>query len=62
MTLRKFEHISTLTSIHRKKSTVEKIQVPILNNFVDMDYELMKLIDKTMNLKDVVKGYKHVLS
>ena len=62
VTLRKFEHISTLTSIHRKKSTVEKIQVPILNNFVDMDYELMRFIDKTMNLKDVVKGYKHVLS
>ena len=62
VTLRKFEHISTLTSIHRKKSTVEKIQVPILNNFVDMDYDLMKLIDKTTDLKEVVKEYKHVLS
>ena len=60
--LRKFEHIKALTSIHRKKSKIKKKQVPILNNFVSGDHRLMRLIDRPMDLKNLVERYKHVLS
>jgi hypothetical protein len=62
VTLRKFEHIKALTSIHRKKSKTKKKQVPILKNFVAVDHELMGSIDRPTNLKNLLERYKHVLS
>lgn len=61
VTLRKFEHIKKLTSIHWKKSKTKK-KVPILGKFVDIDHKLMGLIDKPINLKNIIEKYKHVLS
>jgi len=62
VTLRKFEHIKTLTSIHWKKSKTKRKQVPILSKFVDIDHKLMKSINKTTSLKNLIERYRHVLS
>jgi len=62
VTLREFKHIKQLTSIHRKKSTKEKTQVPILKDFVEVDHKLMELIGRPVELKSIIESYKHVLS
>ena len=62
VTLREFKHIKQLTSIHRKKSTKEKTQVPLLKDFVDVDHKLMELIGRPVELKSIIESYKHVLS
>ena len=62
VTLKEFKHIKQLTSIHRKKSTKQKTQVPILKDFVEVDHKLMELIGTPIELKSIIERYKHVLS
>lgn len=62
VTLRNFEYIKKITSIRTKKNAPRKIKVPQIENFIEIDKKLLLLIDKPVYLKDIVQGYKNVLS
>jgi len=61
VTLRSFDHIDTLTTVHRNKS-VKKYPVEIVKKFVDVDYKLFGYLDETTELKKIIKECKNVLS
>ena len=57
-----FEHITKLTHLHKRSFVPSRIQVKPLERFVDMDRELMNMVGQTVMLRQLVKGYKDVLS
>jgi hypothetical protein len=60
--LRPFSDISDLTKIHRRKDE-PKQQVPLLREFIDQDYVLIeKYMNTTLDISELVKEYRNVLS
>jgi hypothetical protein len=62
VTLRSFDHIKEITNIHTGKGLTEKIQVPVVSSFVNVDYLLMKHINQTILLKKLIEDHRHALS
>ena len=62
VTLRPFTSLNAFTSVHKKKSEERKTHVPLIKNFVDVDYALAKYYNKTIRLSEIVRKYKNVLS
>ena len=61
ITIRPFDHIKNITSVHLRKSKT-KTKMPLCATFIDVDQELMKHINQTVPLSDIIRRYKHVLS
>lgn len=61
ITLRTFDHITNLTSQHINKSKFNKV-IPVSEAFVSVDKHLVKHCGETLQLDEVVRRYKHVLS
>ena len=62
VTLRSFDHIKKITNKHNGKALTEKIQVPVISSFVNVDYLLMKHIDQTVLLRRLIEDHRHALS
>ncbi len=59
--LRPFSHIKKLTKIHERKGE-QKISVPLLQKFIDVDYRLLDMVGRTINLGTLIKRLGNVLS
>ena len=59
--LRPFSHIKKLTKIHERKGE-QKISVPLLQKFIDVDYRLLDMVGSTINLGTLIKRLGNVLS
>jgi len=62
VTIKPFTSLKRFTAVHKKKNKKKKIYVPLLKNFVEVDYELMEYYNKTVELGDIVRKHKNVLS
>ena len=63
VTLLPFTDIKKITDIKKAElAWMEKISVDPIKKFVDIDYELMKLIGQTLELEQIIRKYKNVLS
>jgi len=61
ITLRTFDYIDTITDRHINKSKFNK-HIPVSEAFVKVDKELIKHCGDTLQLDEVVRRYRHVLS
>jgi hypothetical protein len=61
ITIRPFKYIENITSVHTHKSKT-KTKIPLCMPFVEVDQKLMKYVNQTVVLADIIKRYKHVLS
>lgn len=61
ITIRLFDHLDQYTSAHENKSPV-KVNVPILDEYVTVDKSLTDYYNQEINLLDIVRRYKDVLS
>lgn len=62
ITIEPFTSIGKFTNLHKKKDKTKKIQVECLKSFIDVDYKLMNHYHETIDLGDIIKKYKNVLS
>lgn len=62
VTLRPFNYIKKITSIHAKKDTNKKIPVRPLKRFIDVDKELIKSVGQTFDLRELIVRHKNALS
>ena len=62
VTLKPFKHIKKITNRHEHNNKIKEVYVPLLKKFVEVDYELMEHYNKMIELGELVKGLKHVLS
>ena len=61
VTLRKFEYIDQITNVHKHRAVKNEPVVP-LKSFVDVDYKLMDHYNETIELGELIKRYRNVLS
>ena len=61
VTIRPFKYIENITSVHTHKSKT-KTKIPLCMPFIEVDQKLMKYVNQTVALIDIIKRYKHVLS
>lgn len=61
VTLRPFSYISKITGAHLHKS-IDKIDVPVCEPFVEVDRHLTKHYNETVNISHLIKRYRNVLS
>ena len=59
--LKSFKSLTKYCSVRKNKS-VKKIDVALINNFVEIDYKLMDHINETTDLETLIRKYKNVLS
>ena len=59
--LRPFSHIKEITQVHANKSK-SKRQVKPIDRFIKVDTFLLRHLNKTVQLKDIIMRYKDVLS
>ncbi len=59
--LKPFKYIKKITKIHERKDE-EKITVPLLQKYIDIDYKLMDMIGTDMMLGNLIKRLGNVLS
>ena len=65
VTLLPFEHIKNITSVHannRSSNGFKHQSVALLQPFVDIDYKLQEHYNETVELGEIVRRYKNVLS
>ena len=62
VTLKPFSFIKKITKTHINKYRTEKVPVALLKSFVDVDYELIKNYNDSMELGELIKRYRNVLS
>lgn len=62
VTLKPFTYIQNITSIHEITIGDNKIEVEALEDFVSVDRQLMKLVNQTHDLGELISKYKHALS
>ena len=62
VTLRPFSDIGAFTQRHTQVFPTEKIQVDILDQFVNVDYTLLRLFGRAVDLKDIVEETADALS
>ena len=62
VTLRHFDYIKELTPKHYETFKKDKASVEIIKDFVNMDYKILSLIDKTVKLGEIIKEIRHELS
>jgi len=62
VTLKPFRDIKKITNKHVNKDKSKKVAVALLRSFVEVDYKLMEHYNKTIQIGELVKGLKHVLS
>lgn len=62
VTIKPFESISKMISVHKKKDKEKKIKVPVIDKLVKIDHKLMAHYNETVFLGDIIKKYKNVLS
>ena len=72
VTLKPFSHVKKITNMHEGKgrpgwhlecsAMSKKVSVALLKSFVEVDYQLMDHCGKTIQLSDLIKEYRHVLS
>ena len=62
VTLKPFTYIQNITSIHEITIGDNKIDVEALEDFVSVDRQLMKLVNQTHDLGELISKYKHALS
>ncbi len=61
ITIRPFTHIDAITDLHLNKSKLKK-DVPVCEEFVAVDRHLIKYYNETVNIKYLIREYKHALS
>ncbi len=61
ITLRPLDYIKNITNIHVTGGDMNE-HVPINKSFIEVDQHLMKYINQTVNLVDIIRRYKNVLS
>ena len=61
VTIRPFSYIKQITDVHLHKSD-SKVEVPILDSYVDVDQCLTRYYDQTVNIDYLIKRYRNVLS
>ena len=59
--LRPFSHIKEITQVHANKSKLKR-QVKPIDRFIKVDTFLLRHLNKTVQLKDIIMRYKDVLS
>lgn len=62
VTLRHFDYIKELTPKHYETFERDKVSVEIIKDFVNMDYKILPLINKTVRLEEIIKEIRHELS
>lgn len=62
VTLRSFKHIKNITKVHENKDKRKKVNVALLRPFVEVDYQLMESMGRTINLGEILRRHKNVLS
>lgn len=63
VTLRPFSDVDLFTQKHRGHETKDKkTPVDILRKFVDVDFKLLKLINKSIELDEIVRRFKNEMS
>lgn len=60
--IRPFDALNEYTTLHKKKSTMEKIQVTALEEYTLVDRMLTNHYDTDIALEDIIRKYKNVLS
>ena len=56
-----FNKIMVITDVHHAKSKI-KIDVPVVESLVAVDRHLIKYYNKTLDIGNLIKKYKHALS
>lgn len=62
VTLRHFHDIGKFTKEHRHVFPGDKIYLPALEEFVEVDYKLLYLIERKLSLGDIIKEIRYALS
>jgi|TARA_B110000977_G_C10739460_1_gene362434 hypothetical protein len=65
VTLKPFEDIKKITTVHRNNDNsikVKNVAVAPQKSFVEVDYQLMDHYNKTIQLGELIKEYRHALS
>jgi len=62
VTLKPFRHIKKITKVHKNKNIRNKVSVALLKRFVEVDYQLIESVGRTVDLEDIVRRFKNVLS
>ena len=64
VTLKYFDHINTITDIHvnKKKDNSKIVEVEPLEKFIQVDRDLMRWCNYTVQLGDLIKEHRYVLS
>ncbi len=61
VTIRPLKHLQNITDVHLHKSK-SKVDIPVLDSFVDVDRHLTKYYNQTINIGYLIKRYRNVLS
>jgi hypothetical protein len=61
VTILPFDHIKQITSIHEKKSDINE-PVPLLKSFLNVDHAIIEHYNETLELGELIKRYRNVLS
>jgi len=62
ITIKPFASLNEFTNVHKKKNTKAKTPVPLIKNFVEIDNEIMSYLNQTVELGDIIRRHKNVLS
>lgn len=62
VTLRHFHDIGKFTDKHNHVFPGDKVYVSALEEYVEVDYKLVYLVDRTLPLGDIIKETRHALS
>jgi hypothetical protein len=62
ITIRPFDYIKQITSVHKKNSNDINQHVPLLKSFLDVDHEITKHYNQTLELGELIERYRNVLS
>jgi len=61
VTLKPFRDIKKITNKHVNKDKSKKVAVALLRSFVEVDYKLTEHYNKTIQIGELIKGYRHAL-
>ncbi len=64
ITIRPFSFIANITNVHKRNDTPNKVKVEPPEQFIKVDSEIITntTVQRTYNIKDFIKEYRHVLS